>query len=163
LNLPTTARVEPFGGIVVQDSSYEGFTLLEILVVVAIIGLLATLVSVKVLPQLEINRLRLAKVQMRRIEGVLDLYKLDAGAYPSTDQGLAALVRQPVDFPERARYQEDGYLEPDALRDPWERAWLYESPGRHNSRRYDLASLGPDGRENGPESDDITNWEALPR
>ena len=142
-----------------QEATSEGFTLLEMLIVVAIIGLLATIVSVNVIPQLEINRMRLAKVQMQRIDAGLTLYRLDAGMYPSTDQGLVALARQPGDYPERARYAEDGYLQPELLRDPWERAWLYESPGRHNPRRYDLASLGADGRENGPESDDITNWE----
>jgi general secretion pathway protein G len=144
----------------VQDSGYEGFTLLEILIVVAIIGLLATIVSVNIFPPLEIARERMAKAQMARIDEGLVLYKLEAGAYPRTEQGLAALVREPVDFPERARYQEDGYVQPELLRDPWQRDWLYESPGRHNPRRYDLASLGADGRENGPESDDITNWEA---
>jgi general secretion pathway protein G len=148
----------------VRSSSHEGFTLLEILIVVAIIGVLATVVSVNVMSQLDATRVRLAKVQMRRIDGSLVLYKLDAGTYPSTDQGLVALARRPADFPERGRYPEDGYLEPDLLRDPWSQSWLYESPGRHNPRRYDLASLGADGKEKGPDSDDITNWDGtLPR
>jgi general secretion pathway protein G len=142
-----------------QSSRSEGFTLLEILIVVAIIGLLATIVSVNVFSQLEIARIRLAKVQIKQIGGQLELYQLHAGSYPRTDQGLVALARRPADFPEGARYPDDGYLDPEQLRDPWARGWLYDSPGRHNPRRYDLASRGPDGRENGPESDDITNWE----
>ena len=135
----------------------SGFTLVEILVVVVILGLLATLVIPRVVGRGEEAKRTATLVQIRAIEQALDLYKLDNGFYPTTEQGLEALVSKPSGMPEPMNYRRDGYMKKVPV-DPWGRPYVYRSPGEHGET--DILSFGPDGAEGGEEDDrDITNWE----
>ena len=135
----------------------SGFTLVEILVVVVILGLLATLVIPRVVGRGEEAKRTATLVQIRAIEQALDLYKLDNGFYPTTEQGLEALVSKPSGMPEPMNYRRDGYMKKVPV-DPWGRPYVYRSPGEHGET--DILSFGPDGAEGGEEDNrDITNWE----
>ena len=135
----------------------SGFTLVEILVVVVILGLLATLVIPRVVGRGEEAKRTATVVQIRALEQALDLYKLDNGFYPTTEQGLEALVSKPSGMPEPMNYRRDGYMKKVPV-DPWGRPYVYRSPGEHGET--DILSFGPDGAEGGEEDDrDITNWE----
>ncbi len=118
-----------------------GFTLLEILVVIAILGLLIGLVAPAALRQFGGARVSIARQSVERLGSVLDIYQLDTGSYPSTDQGLAALNTRPTG----ANSWNGPYLrgEEDIL-DPWSRPWVYRSPSTRSGRAYDLCSRGPD-------------------
>jgi general secretion pathway protein G len=130
-----------------------GFTLLELLVVMVIIGLLAGFVAPRYFSQLGKSEVKAAMAQVSSIEKALDAYRLDVGRYPSTEQGLAALVSKPSD---EGRWQ-GPYLAKAVPMDPWGRAYQYKSPGDHGE--YDLFSLGKDGRTGGTgEGADITSW-----
>ncbi len=122
----------------------RGFTLIEILVVVMILGLLISLVAPRILGRTDDARIVKAKADMRAIEEALNLYRLDSGVYPTTEQGLAALVEPPTVGTPPANWREGGYLERVPL-DPWNREFLYASDGR----TYILQSLGADGQEGG--------------
>jgi len=118
-----------------------GFTLLEILVVIAILGLLIGLVAPAALRQLGGARASVAKQSIERIGSVLDLYKLDVGSYPTTDQGLAALVARPSGV----ETWNGPYLKADKTPlDPWNRPYVYREPATRQGRDYDLCSGGPD-------------------
>ena len=135
----------------------QGFTLVELMVVVVIIGLLATIVALNVLPSGDTARVQKAKADIATIEDALELYKLQNISYPTTSQGLAALSAAPAGLADPSRYQAGGYLKrlPD---DPWGRPYLYASPGRHG--QADVWSLGADGKKGGEGIDaDITSWE----
>ncbi len=120
----------------------EGFTLLEILVVIAILGLLIGLVAPAALRQLSGARNSVAKQSIERISSVLDLYKLDVGSYPSTEEGLAALARKPSG----TNSWNGPYLKGDAVPlDPWNKPYVYRNPSERAGHDYDLCSLGPDG------------------
>lgn len=120
-----------------------GFTLLELLVVIAILGLLISLVAPAVLRQLGGARESVAKQSVERIAGILDLYRLDVGSYPSTDQGLAALATQPSGV---ANWN-GPYLKGDAaLVDPWSHAYIYRNPSNRIGHDYDLCSLGANSK-----------------
>ncbi|HPI97867.1 MAG TPA: type II secretion system major pseudopilin GspG [Synergistales bacterium] len=135
----------------------RGFTLVEILVVVVILGLLATLVVPRVVGRGEEAKRTAALVQIREIEQALDLFKLDNGFYPTTEQGLDALMEKPSISPEPRRYREDGYMK-KIPQDPWGGEYIYRSPGDHDE--YDLFSPGPDGEEGGEgKNADIVSWE----
>lgn len=135
----------------------SGFTLVEILVVVVILGLLATLVIPRVVGRGEEAKRTAALVQIRSLEQALDLYKLDNGFYPTTDQGLEALVSKPAGTPEPLNYRDEGYIKKIPM-DPWGRPYAYRCPGEHGET--DLLSYGPDGTEGGEgKNKDITNWE----
>ena len=135
----------------------SGFTLVEILVVVVILGLLATLVIPRVVGRGEEAKRTATLVQIRALEQALDLYKLDNGFYPTTEQGLEALVSKPSGMPEPMNFRKDGYMKKVPV-DPWGRPYVYRSPGEHGET--DILSFGPDGAEGGEEDDrDITNWE----
>ena len=135
----------------------SGFTLVEILVVVVILGLLATLVIPRVIGRGEEAKRTATLVQIRALEQALDLYKLDNGFYPTTEQGLEALVSKPSGMPEPMNFRKDGYMKKVPV-DPWGRPYVYRSPGEHGET--DILSFGPDGAEGGEEDDrDITNWE----
>jgi general secretion pathway protein G len=125
-----------------RPSSSAGFTLLEILVVVAILGLLIGLVAPAALRQLSGARNSVAKQSIERISSVLDLYKLDTGSYPTSEQGLAALVQKPGGIDN----WNGPYLKGDALpTDPWNHAYVYRSPSERMGHDFDLCSLGASG------------------
>lgn len=132
-----------------HKKSQAGFTLIEIMVVMVILGLLVAVVAPNILGRGEEARIGVAKTQLRNIGNALDLYKLDNFNYPSTEQGLEALVSEPSGSPAAKNWNKDGYL-PNLPLDPWGNEFEYVSPGSEGP--YDLYSLGPDGREGG--SDD---------
>jgi general secretion pathway protein G len=120
----------------------EGFTLLEILVVIAILGLLIGLVAPSVLRQLGGARVSVAKQSIERIGSILDLYKLDVGSYPTTDQGLRALVERPGSL----AMWNGPYVKGNTVPlDPWNRQYSYRSPSTRPGHDYDLCSGGPSG------------------
>ena len=131
-----------------------GFTLMELLVVLAIIGLLAVLVAPRVIQYLGGAKVDTAKVQVDRLAGVLDLYRLETGSYPSQQEGLAILYDEPVNA---ANWNGPYIRNRDSLTDPWGNPYGYRYPGEHGE--FDLYSLGADGREGGDgENQDITSW-----
>lgn len=131
----------------------RGFTLLELLVVIVIIGLLAGLVAPKYFDQVGKSNAKVAKAQIDALEKALDQYRLDVGSYPPTELGLQALFTKPANVD---RWQ-GPYLKKPVPPDPWGRPYLYKSPGEHGD--YDLASLGADGQPGGSgEAADITSW-----
>ncbi len=141
-----------------KKSSFNqrGFTLIEIMVVVVILGILAGLVVPKLLERPDEARRVKATVQLRSIGEALDLYKLDSGFYPSTEQGLQALVSKPENGRIPKKYRDGGYFRSIPL-DPWEGPYIYLSPGVHDD--YDLASYGADGEPGGEKKDeDIESW-----
>lgn len=129
------------------------FTLLELLVVIAIIGLLAGYVAPRYFAQIGKSEVKAAQAQLDGLEKALDQYRLDVGQYPTSQQGLAALVSAP---PGVARWQ-GPYLKKGLPDDPWGRPYQYRSPGSHGE--FDLFSQGRDGAPGGTgENADITNW-----
>ena len=125
-----------------RASKERGFTLLEILVVIAILGLLIGLVAPAALRQLSGARNSIAKQSIERISSVLDLYKLDVGSYPSTDQGLVALVERPGGVDN----WNGPYLKGSSVPvDPWNHPYVYRNPSERSGHEYDLCSLGPSG------------------
>jgi len=136
----------------------RGFTLIEIMVVVVILGILAAIVVPRLLSRPDEAKVVKAKVDMKGIEAALGLFKLDTGFYPSTDQGLKALVEKPTTGLIPSKYSIDGYLK-KVPADPWGNAYVYLSPGLH-SHYYDLISYGADGQAGGEEFNaDINSWE----
>lgn len=133
--------------------SSEGFTLLELLVVIVIIGLLAGYVGPKYFSQIGKSEVKVAQAQIDAFGKALDQYRLDTGHYPSTSQGLNALMNKPAN---ESRW--DGpYLKKALPPDPWGNSYQYRQPGEHGE--YDLHSYGKDGQPGGAgESADITNW-----
>lgn len=141
---------------VAWPSRQAGFTLIEVMVVVVILGILAAIVVPRIMSRPDEARVVRAQQDIRAIGAALDLYKLDNFAYPTTEQGLQALVARPANLPSGARYKEDGYL--GALpRDPWGGEYQYLSPGQHGA--FDLYSHGADGIPGGEGFNaDIGNW-----
>jgi general secretion pathway protein G len=131
-----------------------GFTLLELLVVLTILGLLAALAGPQLMSLLGGAKTKAARLQVERLETILDLYKLDVGGYPSSEQGLAALL----DHPDGVGEWNGPYLKKaDGLLDPWKQPFSYRFPGEHGA--YDIFTLGADGREGGGgEDQDVTSW-----
>lgn len=136
----------------------RGFTLLEILVVVFILTLLAAIVAPKIIGRTDDARIAEAKVQIRNFETALKLFKLDNGFYPSTEQGLEALIEKPTAGMIPSNYREGGYLEQKRIPlDPWDNPYVFISPGLHGD--YDIICYGADGRTGGEGKDaDITSW-----
>ena len=124
--------------------SERGFTLIEILVVVMILGLLISLAAPRIMGRTDEARIVKAKADMKAVEEALNLYRLDSGLYPSTDQGLSALVEKPTTGDPPRNWRDDGYLERVPV-DPWDREYLYASDGS----RYTLQTFGADGEEGG--------------
>lgn len=136
-----------------QRIRVRGFTLLELLVVMLIIGLLAGIVGPKFFAQVGKSEAKVARAQIESTVKALELYRLDTGHYPSTEQGLNALMQRPSDEP-----RWDGpYLKKGVPADPWGRPYQYKSPGEHGD--FDVYSLGKDGQPGGnDEAADITSW-----
>ena len=133
-----------------------GFTLLEILVVVVILGILASIIVPKIMRRPEEARRTKAIMDIKAIETALNLYRLDNGVYPSTEQGLEALVEKPTTGVIPREWKEGGYLD-KVPKDPWGNPFVYLSPGIH--KEFDLVSYGSDGVEGGEGKDaDIENW-----
>lgn len=136
-----------------RNSLAQGFTLLELLVVMVIIGLLAGYVAPQYFSQIGKSEVQTARAQMDALEKALDHFRLDTGHYPSTAQGLSALV----EFPGGETKWRGPYLKKAVPPDPWGRPYLYVSPGKHGE--FDLYTLGKDGKPGGEnESIDINNW-----
>lgn len=134
-----------------------GFTLLEIMVVVVILGILSALVVPQVLENVDQAKKERVKSDIAAIEGALNLYKLDNYTYPSTEQGLDALVTRPSGQPEPKNYKASGYLKLQL--DPWQGTYQYVYPGEHNPDSFDIYSLGADGQIGGEGmAADIGNW-----
>lgn len=131
----------------------RGFTLLELLVVMVIIGLLAGIVAPQYFSQLGKSNAKVAKAQIESFGQALDQYRLDVGQYPSAEQGLAALRTSPASLPKWA----GPYLKRDIPVDPWGNPYQYKAPGQHGD--YDLISLGSDAAPGGVgEAADVTSW-----
>jgi general secretion pathway protein G len=131
----------------------RGFTLLELLVVMVIIGLLAGYVGPRLFAQIGKSEVKAARAQIDALQKALDQYRIDTGRYPTTQQGLSSLVVKPADEPRWA----GPYLAKAVPRDPWGHDYQYRSPGEHGDD--DLLSLGRDGRPGGQGEDaDLTNW-----
>ena len=140
-----------------------GFTLIEILVVITVIAILASLVSPMVFRNVGDAKASAARAQIEILGLALDAYRLDNDYYPSTAQGLAALTQPPAGEP-AARNWRGPYLKKAVPADPWGRAYLYRSPGDTNTTTYDLLTLGRDGAAGGLEDDaDLTSWGAPAR
>ncbi len=143
--------------VALRASNEEGFTLLEIIVVVVILGILAAIVAPQFIGRAEDARVTEAQVQMRNFETSLKLYKVDNHNYPTTDQGLEALANKPTTGTEAKNYRSEGYMSRIPL-DPWQNPYIYVSPGSYGA--FDIISLGADGLEGGEEINaDIKNWE----
>jgi general secretion pathway protein G len=132
-----------------------GFTLLELLVVLGIIAMLAGLVGPQVMKHMGESKVKAAKVQIEDLAQTLDMYKLDVGSYPSSEQGLEALIESP----DGAQRWNGPYLRKAKVPlDPWNQEYKYASPGEHG--KFDIVSLGADGKEGGDGEDkDINSWE----
>ena len=141
-----------------QTSNIQGFTLIEIMVVVVILGILASFVVPKLLDRPDQARITKAQLDIKGLEESLGMFKLDNGFFPTTEQGLSALVSKPSTGRIPARYSDGGYLKKIPL-DPWGGSYLYLSPGPHSSD-YDIISYGADGESGGDGVDaDINSWE----
>ena len=139
----------------------RGFTLMEILIVITILGILASLVAVKIMDRPGEARTLKAQLDIETLENALKLYKLDNAYYPSTEQGLRALVEKPSTGRIPGKWRKGGYLEKNVVpKDPWGNDYLYLNPGIHNPN-FDLWSYGADGEEGGEGEDvDVGNWAA---
>ena len=137
----------------IQKLRRPGFTLIELMIVIVILGLLATTIMPRILNRPEQARRTKAQIDIRNIESALALFKTDTGRFPTTSEGLEALVSDPG----VKGYNADGYLD-KAPHDPWGNKYIYISPGLH-SKDYDLESYGKDGEQGGTGNDaDIESW-----
>ncbi len=142
----------------VKTFTSQGFTLIEIIVVVFILSLLAAIVVPKIVGRTDDARIAEAKVQIKNFETALKLFKLDNGFYPSTEQGLQALIEKPTVGMLPKKYKDGGYLEQSKIPlDAWGNPYVYISPGTHGD--YDIIAFGADGQEGGEGKDsDIESW-----
>ncbi len=140
-------------------SNQKGFSFIELMVVVVILGILATYIAPRFMGRADDAKSVKAKVDIAAIETTLKLYKLDNGNYPTTDQGLLALIEKPSIEPIPLNWKDKGYLEKAWVpKDPWGREYLYLSPGVHDE--YDIISYGADGSPGGDgKNRDINSWE----
>ena len=143
------------------DHRNEGFTLIEIMAVVLIIGMLSGIVGFAVFQQVDKARVVTARAQIDRLESSLELYSMDNGRFPTTEQGLEALVSATTTSPEPRNFPQGGYLKGGRIPvDPWGEEYQYEAPGQHNSHAFDLWSFGADRTTGGNEIEaDIGNWD----
>ncbi len=136
----------------------RGFTLIELMVVIVILGILAAIIAPKIIGRTDEAKVTEAKVQIRNLETALKMYKLDNGIYPTTDQGLEALVQKPSVGIIPKNWREGGYLEKSKVPlDPWGNKFVYISPGSHGD--FDIISYGADGAPGGEGFNaDIESW-----
>jgi len=130
----------------------RGFTLIELLLVLVILATLAAIVVPKFTRRSQQARITAARADIANLEVALDSFEIDTGRYPTSEEGLGALVEQPA----RLDGWHGPYIKRGVPRDPWGNPYVYMCPGRHNTNGYDLHSYGPDGQDGG--SDDIDNW-----
>ena len=134
-----------------------GFTLIEVVVVIIILGLLASIVVPRIVGRTDTAKRTAAEVTIKQLESALKLYRADNGFYPTTDQGLDALVSKPTTTPIPLRYADDAYLD-KVPTDPWGNQYIYLRPGA-NGRDYDIESYGADGEDGGEGAfADIESW-----
>ncbi len=137
-----------------HDRNERGFTLIELLVVLAILGLLAAIVGPQVIKYLGSSRTQTAQIQTKNIAAALELYKLDAGRYPTAEEGLGSLVKAPASG---TNWNGPYIADAAALNDPWGKPYLFKSPGDHGEA--DVYSFGSDGAAGGTgEAKDVGNW-----
>ncbi len=138
----------------------KGMTLIEIMVVVTILGIIGTIATVSVMGQLDKAKVKACETQIKNFQSALDQFKLDNGFYPTTDQGLQALVEKPGGGREIKRYPSDGYLAGGSVpKDPWGNDYQYFSPGL-NGNAAEIISLGADGQDGSDDNNaDIKSWE----
>ena len=137
-----------------------GFTLIELMIVIVILGILSTMVVLNISGAPDEARVTKAKTDIQTIESALILYKVQNGFYPTTEQGLKALVEKPTSKPTPRNYPQGGYLKQDHIPvDPWNNPYVYRCPG-DEGRPYEIISLGADGREGGTGyNTDIKSWQ----
>jgi general secretion pathway protein G len=142
-----------------KQLDYRGFTLIELMVVIVILGILAGLIVPRIMGRPEEAKQLKAKMQIESLETALKLYKLDNGMYPDTEQGLQALIEEPETGIVPKNWRKQGYLEKGRLpKDPWGNEFVYLSPGAHGD--YDIISYGADGVPDGEDKNrDINSWE----
>lgn len=141
-----------------SDRNRRGFTLIEILVVIIVLGMLAALVGPRILGRVSEAKSATARTQIELLGLGLDSYRLDNGGYPTTEQGLAALNEKPAQEPLPLNWR-GPYLRKAIPVDPWGRPYIYRNPGQSNPSGYDLLTLGRDGQPGGNDEDaDLTSW-----
>jgi general secretion pathway protein G len=142
-----------------KAAEQSGFTLIELMVVIVILGILAGMIVPKIMDRPEEARRTKAEIDIGAISQALKLYKLDNGKYPLTEQGLQALVEPPSVGSLAKKWREGGYLDKKTVpKDPWDNDYVYICPGLHGD--FDLMSYGPDGEPGGDaENADVNSWE----
>jgi len=143
----------------ISTNRNQGFTLIELLVVILILGLLIGIVGPRLIGRGDDAKVSAAKIQIASLGSALKMYKLDNGVYPSTEQGLEALVSPPQTGDVPKKWRKGGYLEKGKVpKDPWLNDYVYMSPGAHDD--FDIISYGADGVAGGEDyNKDITSWE----
>jgi len=140
------------------NSNQRGFTLIELMVVITILALLGGIVMPRVVGRLRQTKPDTARIYINNLKLGLDMYAVDNGEYPTTEQGLQALIRKPTSPPEPMKWT-GPYVEPTNFLDPWGNSYQYESPSNHEGYDYDIFSYGSDGQEGGEDdAADINNW-----
>jgi general secretion pathway protein G len=135
-----------------RPKSRAAFTLIELLLVLVILGILAAVIVPKFTRRSEQARITAARTDIANLEVALDMFEVDTGRYPTTDEGLKILDEEPADLPD----WHGPYISRGIPTDPWGHPYIYRQPGDHNTDGYDLLSYGPDGQEG--TDDDIDNW-----
>ena len=144
----------------VERTREEGFTLIEIMAVVLIIGLLSTIVGVQIFSQVDKGRVAATAAQISNLEAMLELYRMDMANFPTSEDGLRALVDGPSDGNAGRNFPAAGYITKGRVpADPWGNEYQYEYPGRNNPHTFDLWSFGADGKTGGDGvNGDVSNW-----
>jgi len=154
-------RLKTHRGQDARPDSEAGFTLIEIMAVVLIMGLLMSLVGVAVFNQVDKARVTTTKMKIKQVSNSLERYYMDNGRYPTTEQGLQALIQKPTGTPEPRNYPRGGYIrDKEMIVDAWDQPFEYESPGQKNPDWFDLWSTGADGSPGGTDTNaDVGNWD----